>query len=362
MTQGMPPGTLSTAPKPPRPHWRAWRVALAVVASLVLIVALAAEIGWWRLTATATAYDGAHFNRGRNATWVAHTWVGDEHSAGDYAALAAQLEREQITYVFAHVGPLDGDGSIPAERYPFARQFADALHADDPGVMILAWMGQINRMGAQPGGSQIDISLSETRQRIADTAAIFTNTLDFDGAHLDIEPILNNDNHFLDLLDATRASMLPGKMLSIATPNWVPVARASEIFDDLTRHPDNWWTTYYFQAVSHHVDQIVVMLYNTSMPTAPLYEALVQQETANVLRDVRLAGANTAVIIGIPTYTGDSRIFHAAAENMRTGLTGVVNGLNSGGVGAAFDGVAIYPKWLTTDADWATYERLWLGQ
>src|SRR6185437_9101726 len=144
--------------------------------------------------------------------------------------------------------------------------------------------------------------------------------------------------------------------------NWVPVARVTNVLQSLRDQPNVWWTTYYYQAVSRHVDQIVAMMYNTGMPTPPLYETIVQQETAHILHAVADAAPNTQVVIGIPTYTQPpSRAFHASAENMRTGLHGVISGLNENDGLSAFAGLAIYPEWLTTDADWALYDHEWLG-
>ncbi len=367
MQETIEPVRAATAPLPPEPSRRRWcgggRRLWQVALGGVLLLALLAELAWWGLSATATNYPGWHFNQGQNATWLAHTWAGDAHTSSDYDALAALLAREQITYVYAHVGPLNGDGTIPPARYPYAGTFAQALHARLPGLRILAWIGQIYAPGAPPGSDAIDLARSQTRANIAATAAIFTGKLGFDGVHYDIEPIPNNDAHFLDLLDATRTSIGPGKILSLSTPNWVPVARVTDVLQSLRDQPNVWWTTYYYQAVSRHVDQIVAMMYNTGMPTPPLYETIVQQETAHILRSVALAAPHTQVIIGIPTYTdAPSRAFHATAENMRTGLHGVIAGLNEDDGLSAFAGLAIYPEWLTTNDDWALYRREWLGQ
>ena len=342
-------------------HRSRWRLLAVGVATFVLIFALIAEMGWWDLTATATNYTGAHFNQGKNGTWLAHTWVGDFHTNAEYEVLANRLKHEQITSVYVHVGPLEETGTIATSRFPFASAFIIAMHERDPNLMLYAWIGQIDRVGAVPGDGQIDFSLPQTRAQIVQTAILFTNQLHFDGIHYDIEPILNNDNHFIDLLDETRQSMGTGKLLSIATPNWVPIARVADALRTVTSHGDAWWTTYYYLTVSRHVDQIVVMLYNTNMPTAPLYESIVQQETAHILRAVERGSASTEVIFGIPTYSGDSRAFHASAENMRTGLVGVISGLNYGDYHTAFSGIAIYPEWLTSDADWSIYDQLWLG-
>ena len=49
---------------------------LGIVALLVLVVLLSI-VGFTlaRLNATATSYPGSHFNQGKNAVWLEHTWV-----------------------------------------------------------------------------------------------------------------------------------------------------------------------------------------------------------------------------------------------------------------------------------------------
>jgi hypothetical protein len=353
------------AHRPPVLTWLTqsrWGAVCWVVGSIILLVAIIAEFGWWGLTATTTSYAGAHFNQGRNATWLAHTWVGDYHTDADYAALADRLRHEQIMYVYAHVGPLNDDGTIPASITSYAMTFVRALHQRDPAVRILAWIGQVYDPGAVPGDNAVDIGLPTMRASITNTAALFTGHYGFDGIHYDFEPVPNNDNHFLDLLDETRQAIGQSKLLSVATPNWVPLSHITDALHAVIDRGNAWWTTYYYLAVSSHVDQIVVMMYNTDMATAPLYEMIVEQETAHVLRAVERGSASTQVIVGIPTFQGDSRAFHSSAENMRTGLTGVIGGLNYGTYHTAFGGVAIYPEWLTTDSDWATYNQMWLGE
>src|SRR5690242_21282920 len=114
-----------------------------IVALVVLVVLLGIlGIALARLNATATSYPGSHFNQGKNAVWLEHTWVGDVHSSEDFDALADQLEREQIRYVYAHVGPMKSDGSIPDSLAPQATTLTEALHARLPNVQVLAWIGQ----------------------------------------------------------------------------------------------------------------------------------------------------------------------------------------------------------------------------
>jgi hypothetical protein len=333
-----------------------WRLLRTIGIALALS-ALVTGVLWWWLNATATHYSGAHFNHQQNAIWAQHAWVGQAHTPQEYDNLAALLKREQITYLFPHVGPLDGDGHIPPALYPNAATFVHEMKSRLPDLKILAWIGQVEK----DGGGPLDISNSETRARIVNEARHFTQDLGFDGVHYDIEPIHNLNPHFLDLLDETRAAIGPEKLISVSAPKWAPAARVIPFVQAISGRGIAWWTTYYFLIVSSYVDQMVVMMYNTALPTASLYETFTKQETEHILDAANSALHPPQVLIGIPTYHDNGPGFHDTAENMQSGLKGVTAGLNSGEDTSHFGGVAIYPLWLTSQSDWQTYNHLWLG-
>ena len=335
-------------------YWRLLRTGGIALALVTLLVG----VGWWRLNATNTTFSGAHFNRLQNAIWAQHAWVGEPHTAQEYDDLAALLKREQISYLYAHVGPLAGDGHIPPELYPNAATFLQEMKARLPNLKILAWIGQVEK----DGGGPLDIADSETRARIVAEAQRFSITYGFDGVHYDIEPIHNLNPHFLDLLDETRAALGAAKLISISAPKWAPAARVIPFVQAISGRGTAWWTAYYFLTVSARVDQIVVMMYNTALPTASLYETLVKQETTAILNANNSSQHPAQVLIGVPTYHDNGPGFHDSAENMLSGLRGLTAGLNSGEDTSHFGGVAIYPLWLTTQSDWQTYNHLWLGQ
>jgi Glycosyl hydrolases family 18 len=336
------------------------RLGAAFLVACASLVTLSAGLWLW-VSHTVTAYPSNHFNHGQNAVWLEHTWAGDPHSPGEYDTLAAQLAREQIGYVFVHVGPLDSDGTIPAARYANAATFVRALHQRDPNTKVLAWIGQLDRDSGLPASVTVDLANPHTRQSIAATAAYFAGPLGFDGVHYDIEPMLNNGPHFLDLLAATRAVLPPGKLLSISSPMWAPSAHVAEWMRATIGKGAGLWTSYYYADVAQYVNQMVVMDYNTAIPVGPLYRVFVKQQTQHILEAARAARHPPQVLIGLPTYHDNGFWFHDAAENLQYGLTGVVDGLNSDRDTGAFAGVAIYRYGTTTPADWATYDQLWLG-
>lgn len=353
------PGTTGAATSHP---WlrRARRVLVAFLLVIILFTGVSA-VAWWRLSATVTAYPGAHFNRGANAVWLEHTWAGDYHMESEYDALAQRLRVEQISYVFAHVGPLNSDGTIPADRALYAARLATALHDRVPGIHVLAWIGQVEIAGGYPASESVDLSNYAVRMQIVATAAHFVDALGFDGVHYDIEPILNNSPRFLDLLAETRSALRPGAIISIAAEKWAPNAHIAEWLYSIGK-ASAWWTSYYYAKVATYVDQLVPMLYNTGVPLPQMYQLTVQQETRNILEAARSAPHPPQVIFGIPAYSGDSPWFHSNAENLRTGLLGVTAGLNSDRSTAPFAGVALYRYGVTSASEWATYDRLWLGK
>ena len=313
-----------------------------------------------RLTSTVTNYPGSHFNLHQNGVWLEHTWAGEAHSSAEYDALAHQLNSEQISYVYAHVGPLDRDGTIPDDLAPNAAALVSALHERLPGLHVLAWIGQVEAAGGGPGEVTVNLDDFAVREQIAATAAHFVKDLGFDGVQFDIEPIVNNNPRYIDLLRETRAQLPAGAILSTIGQKWAPDARIADFLRSQGK-ADAWWTSYYYADVASYVDQVVPLIYNSAMPTAGAYEIFVQQETEHILESVRSARHPPQILIGLPTYAGDNFWFHASAENITTGLYGVTAGLNSNLDTTAFGGVALYRFGTTSSLDWSVYDSRWLG-
>ena len=341
-------------------RWRALRLAVYTLLTIALLTSVGSVYAYHRLTATLTKYPSAHFNSGRNAVWLEHAWAGQYHTAEEYDALAAQLKREQIRYVFAHVGPLNSDGTIPEDLAVWAPDLANALHARLPGVKVLAWIGQLEAASGAPANETVNLADASTRLTIAATAERFVTVNHFDGVHYDIEPITNNNAHFLDLLIETRAVLPQGALISVSAQKWAPNAHIADLLYQ-TGHAGQ-WTSYYFAAVASHVDQMAVMTYDTGLPTASAYQIYMQQETKHILAAVNSAQRPPQLLMGVPTYSGNTLYFHDTAENMTSALAGVTAGLNSASDTRPFVGVAIYRLAVTSDAEWSVYDHVWLGQ
>jgi hypothetical protein len=333
--------------------WLVARVLLgsAALALLAMTSLMSAVCVWWHIDPA----DNQR-SRGVNALWAAHTWVGDPHTDAQYQDFAALLERNEISDVFAHAGPLDGDGTVPDGLTSHAAEFITAMHRYAPGVRVQAYLGQIDRRDGGP----LDLRDPSIRARIASSATRFI-ALGFDGIHYDIEPVYSGDQDFLDLLARTRqVTKVRGAVLSVAMepPELVPGAQRvlGLIFPG---HHDP--TMNYLRQVALNVDQVAIMTYDTGLPTASLFGADVAWQTERIVKAI---GRDVTVFMGVPTYDdGSFWKFHAAAENVSSGVRAVRKGLDRLARSSTQKvGIAIYAEWTTTADEWSAYESAWLAR
>jgi hypothetical protein len=335
----------------PRSFPRAFRILAILGAGLAAVSMLLLAGAWllYRYAPAAPAPDAP------NAVWVGHRWVGQAHAENNYDELAAHLRRNRISDVYFHVGPLTGEGLIQPERYPYAGLLLEAMRERAPDIMLHAWIGQVEKKGGGP----LDISDSATRANIVATAGIFIE-LGFDGIHYNIEPIHSGDTGLLALLDDTAAVTGPeGRLLSMATDELSPLPGLEYVARLFVRQAGLWRADYYGEVASR-TDQIAVMMYDTAMPFDWLYGTIVAWETWR-LREI--VGPDTRLFMGVPTYEDEHFGFHPTAENMQSGLRGIGIGLALGDppAGESF-GAAVYANWTTDEAEWAIWQRDWLGQ
>lgn len=326
------------------------RLLLLAPTALALAIAVLVVSTW-------VAYErlpsDLHYSVGPNAVWARHQWVGESHSAGEYDDLARQLRENKITDVFFHVGPLEGDGSIPVEKYPNAGDLVKNLHGRYPGVRLQAWIGQIT---AAAGGS-LALQDAAVRERIVMSSEKFLE-LGFDGIHYNVEPLASGDSDFVALLRLARAmTNQRGAVLSIAAEEPDPSGLVGDLAR-LTSSGYHAWSYEYYLELTNYVDQIAVMSYDTGIPRDWAYAAVIRRYTARL---ITLIGGKVTLFMGVPTYPDQLPAHRADAENMESALTGILQGVAGyADSELASFGVAIYAQWTTTDDDWTTYRAMWI--
>ncbi|PYQ45202.1 MAG: hypothetical protein DMF77_04845 [Acidobacteria bacterium] len=289
------------------------------------------------------------FNQNRNAVWLEHRWLEKPHAAEEMEQLFRFLDHHGVVYAYPHLIPFDSAGRLPLHNREQMRAFLATARQVAPNMKVLPWVGGL-RVGykrSKPG--TIDLADLGQRQRIvAECRGLMDEG--FDGIHVNVEPVANGDDDYLALLRALRAAVGTG-ILSLSATRPGPMAPAFA--------PNFFWTADYYARIAETADQVVLMTYDTAIPTPGLYRRYVAYAAAMVTADLARS-SRARVLVGIPTYKDSGLMHRKGVETPENALIGVVSGLR-GRAGGTFEGVALYAEWTTDPEDWAVYERVWRG-
>jgi hypothetical protein len=333
-------------------RWRKIVRWLALFSAVVALLALRAC--FFR---PGNSLSGAHFNRGRNAAWLGVEWSMELHSRDQIRRLALHLREHQISTVYVYVSYLKPTG-IFNPTYDYAQEFVESLKAEYPSVDVQAWLGiPVQTPTETPGPSgYIDLSDSALRGRIVEMSRWAVSNLGFDGVHLDPEPVVSGEANLLKLLDEVRQEIGTAR-LSISAREITP------LFPEADLIINRWftWRADYYREIAARVDQIAVMAYDSHAPVSWACEKWVQFQVIALTNSLKDSPVD--IFIGIPTSEEHTSSHDPAVENMVSGLTGLVVGLNDWESRPdRITGVAIYPYWETSDDEWSQYRALWLDQ
>jgi hypothetical protein len=322
-----------------------------LVLRLGVLVAVAAAAGLVYFAYAPAGDTSPHpFNHDRNAVWLEHRWLERPHPVAEMEALFEKLRRRGIAYAFPHVIPFGAEGRLPPHDREQMRAFLAVARRVAPELRILPWVGGLRAGYRRQRPGTLNLSDLNQRQRIvAEVRGLVDEG--FDGVHLNIEPIDDGNVDFLALLRALRPALGPGHTLSLAATRPAPIG--------VPLAPNFVWSPGYYARVAAVADQIVIMAYDTAIPTAPLYRRYLAWATASVTGALVASGSDARVLMGVPTYDDYGFMHRSGVETLPNALPGIVAGLRGLGAGGTFEGIAIYAEWTTDDADWAAYERYW---
>jgi hypothetical protein len=285
--------------------------------------------------------------------WLEHRWLERPHPAAETDALLADLVGHGVVYAFPHLIPFDDGGRLPPHSREQLRAFLESARRVAPGLRVLPWVGGLRRGYRRTRAGSLDLADLGQRQRIvAECRGLIDEG--FHGVHVNVEPVDDGNVDFLALLRALRTAVGDARLLSVSAIRPGPLA--------LPGARNFFWTLEYYERVAGLVDQIVIMSYDTGLPTAGLYRRYVSWASAGVTRALTRSRSRARVLLGVPTYDETGLMHRAGVETPENALLGVVAGLRGVGGGGTFEGVALYAEWTTDEAEWQTYERLWRGQ
>jgi len=291
------------------------------------------------------------FNQDRNAVWLEHRWLEKPQSVPAMEALLSMLAKRGVQYAYPHITPFNAQGRLPPHSREQMRLFLDAARRTAPEMKVLPWIGGVRAGSRRMRPGTIDLKdLVQRQQIVAESRGLIDEG--FDGIHLNIEPLDDGNVDFLALLHALRNAVGPDKMLSISAirpgPVTVPVTR------------NFLWTDDYYRRLAAAVDQIVIMVYDTGLPTPALYRRYVAYASRFMTATLG-EEAKARVLLGVPTYDATGIMHRGDVETLENALLGVVSGLRGKPEGGTFEGVALYAEWTTDAREWAVYDRIWRG-
>ncbi len=289
-------------------------------------------------------------NQKENALWIGHTYAQEPKTLEEIETLVSILSKHHIRYVYVHVGPLEPFGTLDPQRYRTSYDFLKTAQTLAPEIQFQAWLGQIR--------SKLRLESKDVRSNIVDLSLKLVREVGFSGIHLDIEPIFDGDKAFLELMSSLSKRLPKSALLSVASDEWQSKTLTPFVSFLIGKKSRSFWGTKYFQQVSEFADHIVVMTYDSSLPYSWLYSFWVEQQIIYITN--ALKNTNAKVLIGLPTYKNRTKSFAPEAENLSSGITGVIRGLeNIRSHRDAFSGIALYPYWTMDETDWHTLDTLW---
>ena len=290
------------------------------------------------------------FNHDRNAVWLEHRWLERKHPEPEMEALFAKLRRHGIGYAYPHLIPFDASGRLPPHDREQLRALLACARRVAPELKLLPWIGGLRKGYKRQRLGTIELADLTQRQRIVAEARGLVDE-GFDGVHVNVEPVDDGNVEFLALLRALRTAVGDDHVLSVAAIRPAPLG--------LPRAPNFAWSPDYYGRVAGVVDQIVIMAYDTALPTPSLYRRYVRWAARSVAGALDASGSDARVLMGIPTYEPYGFMHRRGVETPENALVGVVAGLRGLGAGGTFEGVALYAEWTTDESEWLVYERYW---
>ncbi|MFN7955339.1 MAG: glycosyl hydrolase family 18 protein [bacterium] len=329
-----------------------WRVRAAFALGAIVLAAL---VAWWVIPPRATpAPSGTSYDRRDNAMWLSRHWLHEPVSDDELDVLVARLASHGIATVYPFLGPMDergwpgwrDRGVIRRFRHQQARDFRQRLRDRAPNVRVVPWTGGIYRE---------DVVLAD-RARIAgflEQARWLTTDGGFDGIHLNVEPLHDDDPEFLAFLAELREELPAGRLLSVAA--YPPTTLL---------HPYKrvHWSRGYLDRVCRVADDLAVMTYDTALRWPTIYVRLMALWTRELATLPAVRASECELRLGVPTYEDVAPWHDPRTETVTTALVGIRSGLaRLASAPTAVRGIAIYADW-TTDADeWARIDGEWIA-
>lgn len=190
------PRQISVPSTLPKINLKLGRGPLYVLGSVLLVLAVIAVLGRLRNQPPEVL---------PNALWIGTEWTYDAYTEEQLQALVQRLRDNKIGTVYAWVSYLQDDGTWRQETtgaWDNVKVFRERLKALYPEVAVYGWVSLNVNLG---DGNQLDEP--EVIDAVVNLSGRVITEFAFDGVYLNVEPVWDNDQNFLELLRKVRAQV-----------------------------------------------------------------------------------------------------------------------------------------------------------
>jgi hypothetical protein len=298
-----------------------------------------------------------------NAIWIGTEWTYDQPDDATLNNLVSRLRDHDVGTVYAWVSWLQEDGSWRGTaNFEAVKTFVERFNEAYPEAELYGWVSFPVNVGDDDGYRMDDDDL---QQKVADFSQRVIGEFGFDGVHLNVEPVWNdNSPDFLELLRKVRAAVGDDTPISVAVPpDWSPADAQIPVPPLIT--PGTFWEKQFKQRVALLADEMVIMAYNGGLSKPEDYSEWVAYQVRSYAEALSDPVTGTELVIGIPTYDKDATeppAHDPLIENVESAVIGIREGLaQAGDAASVVEGIAIYAEWETDATEWLEFKTDWLG-
>lgn len=309
----------------------------------------------------------------QNRIGTAYVWVSFLKDDLTWSGKTADRNLE-TGQVINTINPATGEDyrNELAEMEPNIIRFVEQYSAAYPEGKLYGWISFPTNLG---NGERLADPVLHTR--IAELSAVLVSTYGFDGIYLNVEPVFDGDEGFLDLLRTVRRTLDDlneargiDERIPIAVavpPDWRPSDPSIPYGSGFTRVFE--WSLQYKQSVALLSDEVLIMAYNSGIDRADDFSVWVAYQTQAYAQAVAELGIETDVLVGVATYPLEPNFredlppaHDPDVENIATAIDGVRSGLVQAGEAAeVIRGLTIYAEWTTDESEWAMFYNGWIN-
>jgi hypothetical protein len=298
-----------------------------------------------------------------NAVWLNADWAYQEHSTQELLDLANTFRSNDIGEIFVYVSSLKADGTwsgLPDGRNRFdeleprIETLLTNIRAVYPNLLIYAW---VEVDGSTPTYRLNDLQIQNT---INNFSGRMVNVVGFDGVLMDVKPIFEENEDFIQILRNVRREITTDKTLLVAVPPDLSPSGTNLNLPSMIA-PATEWSADFKKHIALIVDQIIITAYNSYQSSPVDYIQWVSYQVQSYVDALSELDTDTQVVLSLPNYANNPPAHDNTIENLASALDGVslaLSELEEEQI-PLFRGVAIYSDRLPNADEWAVFRAKW---